>query len=367
MEAAGIGGAEIVAINLATELNQGDFESEVILIDGDPAIPLLEERGLKYTSLRFEKSFSWSLVRQIAAQLRQSGAAIAQGHLPRMITYSTLAGKLAHVRSVMTVHGGCEFEHPRQRLYYFACGLLSSAVVTVSESLKQELHTAARVKKSKIAVINNGIYLPDFERAADRKLLFDKYQIPPEGPLLVAVGNVREVKRYDVAIRTLAIVKSQFPGITLAIAGKADDVVSRELERLVEELEVTANVKFLGFVAEPAELYAAADVYLLSSDSEGFSIATIEAMAASLPVVVTDCGGPRDIVTSDSEGIIIPKANPEAMAQSVVTLLRDEKLRRRMGESARQSVERRFSMRACADRYRELYSKVLGLKLGAQV
>jgi glycosyltransferase involved in cell wall biosynthesis len=101
------------------------------------------------------------------------------------------------------------------------------------------------------------------------------------------------------------------------------------------------------------------DIFVLSSVTEGFSIATIEAMGLGLPVVVTDSGGPREIVQHLSTGMLVSPGDPKALAAAIDELLEDAELAKNLGAAARASVREKFGIEQNLVAYTELYKSCL--------
>jgi glycosyltransferase involved in cell wall biosynthesis len=102
------------------------------------------------------------------------------------------------------------------------------------------------------------------------------------------------------------------------------------------------------------------DVYVNSSISEGVSLSILEAMAARLPVVATNVGGTPEVISHGTTGLLIPARNVEALSQAVCRLAADAHERRSLGESARFSVEQRFTIDRMVDHYARVYARLAG-------
>jgi glycosyltransferase involved in cell wall biosynthesis len=108
-----------------------------------------------------------------------------------------------------------------------------------------------------------------------------------------------------------------------------------------------------------AEILNSLDVFVLSSVSEGLSIATIEAMAAGRPVVVTRSGGPQEIVEDGRTGILVPPADPNALASRICELLGNPELAAMFSRNARAEVKDKFSLKKMVNEYESLYERCL--------
>lgn len=142
-----------------------------------------------------------------------------------------------------------------------------------------------------------------------------KRPIPPDaGPMIVTVGTLKPVKRHDLLIRAFA--KLDFPGARLCIVGEGQE--RSRLELLASELGVSARVLMPGFQPDPSTWYAHADLFVLSSDHEGFGNVIVEALEQGTPVVSTDCPvGPREILQGGRFGTLVPVGDVDALAAAM--------------------------------------------------
>jgi glycosyltransferase involved in cell wall biosynthesis len=240
-----------------------------------------------------------------------------------------------------------------------AMGRVSDRLVGVSNATVEDLVRLRVAPRERFTVIPLGLDLEPFE------------SLPPEsnGPfrsetgvvaddvLLVYMGRVVPIKRLDVLLRALALARERGARVKLALVG--DGTSRPELESLAGQLGLGRAVSFTGYRRDLADIAAAADVGVLSSDNEGTPVSLIELAAAGRPLVATRAGGVTDVVTPAC-GEVVPRGDHEAFADALVRLSGDAELRRRMGLAGREHVRRRFAVdRLVADMdalYRELLS-----------
>uniref|UniRef100_E6PV86 Putative Glycosyl transferase, group 1 (Modular protein) n=1 Tax=mine drainage metagenome TaxID=410659 RepID=E6PV86_9ZZZZ len=168
------------------------------------------------------------------------------------------------------------------------------------------------------------------------------------GPMrVVFVGRHVAVKGLDVLLHAWAALQRQeslhTADVCLVLAGEGPE--HARLKRLACELGLTGSVDFPGLVTDVPALLAGACLYVQASHQEGLPNAVLEAMAAGLPVVATCISGHEDVVAHGRTGLLVPAADPAALAQAMQLLLRDPALRLRMGLAARGVIEQTF----CAD------------------
>lgn len=167
-----------------------------------------------------------------------------------------------------------------------------------------------------------------------------------EGAILkiVTIGNLSWVKGYEYALLSIRKLLDAKITVQYEIIGEGPD--RQRILYTIQDLALEKNV-FLSGRLSPEKIrdhLQEADVFLLSSLSEGISNAALEAMSCGLPVVTTDCGGMCEAVTNDIEGFVMPVRGPEAMADALKNLVRDPALCFRMGNSAREKVLNSFTL-----------------------
>jgi glycosyltransferase involved in cell wall biosynthesis len=160
--------------------------------------------------------------------------------------------------------------------------------------------------------------------------------------LLMYLGRFYSEKAQDQLLRIFRKVAQSCPGARLWILG--DGPMAEELQGLSRALEIDHAVSFLGFVPEGHSLLPLADIYIHPSTAEGVSQAIGESMAAGIPIVVSDVGGLREVLTPDKTGILVPAGDEDRFAQAVLDLIENKEKRNRLGNAARKFIEDEYSM-----------------------
>ncbi|MDD4052659.1 MAG: glycosyltransferase, partial [candidate division Zixibacteria bacterium] len=358
-----VGGAERVVYNLISNLNPDEFDVSVALV-GESELHLgLPATGVKMHILPRANGFSFTTLKHLISIIRENDIDIVHSHLMRMNTYNWIASRWCRIRSVASVHGIQVREASRKgKSFTHLAGLFSNRTVAVSEYLRRELIDVYGIKPAKVAVIHNAF---DETRLAHRpdsdsiRAFREKHQVSPEGPIVAAVGHLREIKGYQFLFDAVERLTDTYPGIHLMIAGRDTRNEEPILKKLLQQRLQRAAVTFLGDFWDISTLLGAADVYVSSSLHEGFSIATVEAMASGLPVVVTDSGGPAEIVAHGHTGLVVPIADASALSEAIRKILDDHALARKFGENGRTETRRRFSMNRFVKKHEQLYRDLL--------
>jgi len=189
-------------------------------------------------------------------------------------------------------------------------------------------------------------------------LAFDVAEVSPlKAKRVIAVGRYVYQKGFDLLLQAWAKIQKQFPDWELAIYGMGD---RSPYDNLAKQLGVDMNRCHLnGSTQNIRKEYLESSLFVFSSRFEGFGMVLIEAMACGLPVVSFDCPcGPKDIVSHDEDGLLVPSGDIEKLANAMSQLMDSNELRHQMAKNAIGNV-RRFQIDEIADRWQLLFEDVL--------
>jgi glycosyltransferase involved in cell wall biosynthesis len=262
-----------------------------------------------------------------------------------------LAALAARTRvRLFTVHGWAFKAHggPTGALYRWADRFMSpltTLTICVSQSERAAGVAARTCRVERTVVIPNAI---DVEGAPQASLDGDP-------PRILTVGRLAHPKDPLTLVRALAAL-GQRP-FSLAFVGDGPD--RHELEEEVRTLELGHRVALLGEIRDVPELLARADVFVLSSRSEGAPLSILEAMAAGLPVIASDVGGVGELVVNGETGLLVPPGDPTRLAHALARLLDDRALRVQLGAAGRARARERFDLAALLGAHIQLYTREL--------
>jgi glycosyltransferase involved in cell wall biosynthesis len=185
----------------------------------------------------------------------------------------------------------------------------ADARVAVSKGVARDVAHLSLMPVERFDVIHNPIAAPsDAMSATESSGLWAN----AKGARILAVGSLKRQKNHALLLRAFARLTEERPAV-LTILGEGS--LRRELERLVAELDLADRVRLPGFVSDPSEAYRSADLFVLTSDYEGFGNVIVEALASGTPVVSTDCpNGPAEILDGGRYGELVPCGDPDALA-----------------------------------------------------
>jgi glycosyltransferase involved in cell wall biosynthesis len=191
-------------------------------------------------------------------------------------------------------------------------------------------------------------------------------RIDPVEPVVLWMGRIDPIKDLETLLRAAAIVRAIRPGVVFRLQGAAAPGSEAYLDRLLalrHELGLDDTVVMAGYTSDTQQAYDGADFVVLSSISEGFPFATLEAMLCAKPVVATAVGGIGEQLADC--GVLVEVANPSAMAQALLELFDDPERARQLGQAARKRAEELFNIEDFQRRYVELYRRVARTESGA--
>lgn len=229
--------------------------------------------------------------------------------------------------------------------------------VAVSAGIATALQSGLRVPSERIAVVPNGIPHRPWtaqEREARRRSSRARVFGAESRPIVLVVARLERQKGHTTLLRAAVDV----PGVVFAFAGSGSEQAA--LEREATALGVTDRVLFLEHRTDVPDLLAAADVFVLPSSNEGLPLALLEATAAGIPIVASDIGGNRDIVTDGETGLLVPLGDANALAGAINRLVQDPAFARRLGEAGAARFEERYTAAAMARGVERVYREVLG-------
>ncbi|HIK56795.1 MAG TPA: glycosyltransferase [Synechococcales cyanobacterium M55_K2018_004] len=191
-----------------------------------------------------------------------------------------------------------------------------------------------------------------------KELLFET-QPPQDEPLIVACGRLHPQKGFPYLLTAMRQIRNSIPA-HLWIVGEGSERLA--LEAQIQQLGLTDCVRLVGFQKNPYQYMAAADVFVLSSLYEGFGNVVVEAMACGTPVVATDCPyGPGEIIEDGVSGLLVPPANADALAQSILRVLTDPGLQQDLSRNG-QVRSQDFHAETIAASYANLFQQFFGSK-----
>lgn len=352
----GTGGGPEKTILLGAARTHPDIEVTVCYVRDarDPVFRLGERAaalGVDYVEVPERHSFDFRAWRTLAALVRDRGIQIVHGHEYKTDFLSWWLSRRTHAVPLATVHGWSG-DSTRERLVYYPVDkrLLTRFphVIAVSSVIKHELLRKG-VRPDRVTVLLNAVDESVYVRSADRRERIRRdLGIANSETVIGSVGRLEKEKRYDLlleAVAPLLLSKGSTPTrVRVLIAGSGS--LQGHLAKQANELGVGDRVTLLGHRDDALDVHHAFDVFAQASETEGTPNAVLEAMALETPVVATDVGGTRELVTSGVHALLVPKHDVTALREALMNVLRDPDAARQRAVAARLRVETDLSFEA---------------------
>jgi glycosyltransferase involved in cell wall biosynthesis len=345
-----VGGAETVVAALCRSHASAGHAVEVHCLTAAGQLAAeLEHEGVK-VHVHGPGGALTSICRLFQA-FRRSRPDIVHCHNKNATIRAAAAARLTGARAIVSTRHGMgpsPFRLRRELKFWIMAAALCDRVVAVCEAARRNLATGAPPVAHKIVTIRNGAHPP---RVSAKK------RSQRSGFTLISVARLVPAKDFDTLLRAVAVARAMVPDLRLLIVGGGGQEAA--LQQLCGELGLARAVHFCGERRDVGSWLQAADVFVLSSTSEGLPISMLEAMAAGLPAIVTDVGAMPELIALSGAGTTVPVRNVDALARAIVAFAYRRHDLAALGERASRCYRAHFTPERMAAEYLTLYRACL--------
>jgi len=329
-------GGQSQALLLLRGLRQRGHEAELVAADGAELAERAERAGIAVHTTA-AKDRRWGAAWLLRSLLRERRFDIVQANEAHALTAAWLAR--AHRHAPLVAARRVAF--PLSRGYLSLARYRAAAcIVAISHAVREQL-LAARLDPQRITIVPDGVEVPPPVSPEQRRSARERWNFAAGEQVLAFVAPLTAEKGHALLLEAFSAMRREAPHCKLLLAG--DGPLRAKLEEQARAAHLVPDVQFAGFVEDIDSVYAACDVFLFPSLSEGAGTSLLSAMAHALPVVALARGGVTEIVEDGSNGLLVQDASPAALAAAATRLLADGELARKLGEAARQTVAAKFS------------------------
>ncbi len=312
----------------------------------------LDRLGVPHRSVRCGLDASPRMARDVVRAFRAERPDLVHTHLVHADVYGGAAARLLRIPSLSTRHNDDRYLLGPFRYVDRAFARPARRLIAISDAVRSFLERAGH-DPAKLVTIHYGLDEPP---AAPSDPTPAEAGVPPDAPLVIAVGRLIAQKDHATLLRAFALVHAKLPQATLAILGSGP--LEAETRALAAELGLQDAVVLPGRT-DIRDWLERADVFAHSSRWEGFGIVLLEAMLAGLPVVATRVSAVPEVVVDGETGLLAEAGDHVGLAVHLEALLTDRERAAALGEAGRRRARAEFSVGRMAERTQALYDEVL--------
>ena len=364
-----LSGVQKVTLDEFTKLDGKKYEPILVCKESGPLVDATSSLGVKceyIPSLAREISpkADWKALLDLVRCFKRLRPDVVHTHSSKTGILGRIAARIAGVPNVIhTVHGfAFPFAKSRfVRYFYFMAefvgGILSDKVVVLNVTDYGYAIKNLKIPKHKVHLIPNGVNIDAFGVKQEIREAYRKDILGNAGQDAVCIGMVGRLWAQKNPMCLVEAAKKVFEATNLPVkfffAG--DGELKDDVESKIKEYQLEGKVQVLGWRSDIPVLLSSIDVFVLPSLWEGMPLAILEAMASSLPVVVSDIPGNHDLVDHNSTGLLFEADNANDLSIQLLKLIEDSSLRQRLACAARTKVSNAYSLSQRLAKITELY------------
>ncbi len=361
-------GTELHLLKLLRGIDREWFEPVLCVLNGE-----MTDRDLLPSDIKVhDLEAGWNLIRpatmgvwrRLLKVLREEEPDILHSFLFVANVMGPFAARKTGVKHIVASRGrmGIEWDAgAMHRRVQTAADKRTDRILCKTEAMRDEIIAYEKVEEEKVVVVPNGVDLKEFSMGSggmsnQRKALREKHGIPEEGPLIVALGNLKPIKGHEVLVRAAPLLEQHFKNFQIVVLGEGE--ARSCLQEEIAGLAMGKRVHLPGKMDNVREWMSAADLFVATSHSEGMPNAVLEAMAMALPLVLSDIPGHRE-AAGEAAWYFEPR-DAEALTEAVAKALTDPSRRVENARLGQERVERLFSLDVMQKRVMQIYEELTG-------
>jgi glycosyltransferase involved in cell wall biosynthesis len=339
------------------QLDSNGFRTSVLTLKKpDIAGEYLEKRGIRLYYQGFGK-ISHKNIRAINDLIEVEKTDIVHLHGYSAANFGRIAARKKRIKNIVHEHAVLNVQ-PHQYIADYLLRNHTDLAIAVSNSVKEFMIKGRSVPEEKIQVVFNGIKLDKFKKITDESIInlkstlsIDKYQ-----KVVGTITRLRKEKGNKYFLQAIPLILKKYPNTVFLIIG--DGPLRGEMEKMVIDLNISPQVKFLGFRNDVTELLSILDINVIPSLSEGFGLSMVEAMAVGNAIVATAVGGHVESGVDGENVLFVPPKTPSEITQKVCYYFENPEFSKKCSLNAEKS-SKKFDVRTNAKIIGEQYAKIV--------
>lgn len=366
-----IGGAESALVNFLSHAQRYGHEHHVVYFHAGPNVQALQNLGIPtYHITGLVSCYDPVALYRLKKLISTINPDIIHSALWSANILGRLFGRHFGIPIICDLHGDCQAEGKFRNMLDRATVNIPRYIVAVSESVNHAYRKTITPQQSglasRIVTINNGIDAQALRtKALQNPLTRHELGLEDTDFVIGSIGRLEPIKSYDILIKAFALMLAKSSPEQQAIYGVpklcivGDGSEMLKIKNLAVHLGIQDKVLLPGFRTDAPRFYPLFNCFALSSQSEGLSIALLEALSFGLPVITTHQGKTHDVIASGIHGFISPPNSPEELALKLEKLWLDKALQNSIKMANQKLVEQSFELKTTVDRYMKLYNEII--------
>lgn len=355
-----LGGTEqlVVQMGLAIADEYGVF---VVCLD-EPGLwaPALRKKGIPVYCMYRQPGIDIALAVKLAKFFREHDIAIVHAHQCTPWFYAALSRLLYRGPKLLFEEHGRFFPEVEKKKKAFFNKLiiqrLTDQFIAVSKDVKARIAKYEGVDSKRIEVVYNGANIAKIS-AEEKSNLRHQLGLDINDFIIGSVGRMDAIKNYPMFIKSLSQVAKKYPKVRGLLIGDGPEFET--LKRLRDETGLNNTLLMPGYKENAASIIQCLDLFVLCSFSEGTSMALLEAMAAQIPVAVTDVGGNPELVEKDMSGWVVPSDSVDELTKAMIEVVTQQNKANAYAKAGYRRYEKYFTFNIMMDNYRKIYQQML--------
>jgi glycosyltransferase involved in cell wall biosynthesis len=352
----GNGGAQESYTGLLLRLDRSRYDVRALSLSAGSAVQRLRALGIPVDVL--DATDDEAAVRELAGWLRHNEIDLVHAHMFRAEVIGTRAGVAAGTPVIMATVHSSRVRSPEDIAQLSSLTPRMDRLIVPSASIEHKVRGEGRAG-ARFAVIPNGVDLERFATPVPPCRMRDEFDIPRGAPLVGVVARLEPEKGHRYLVEAMPMILETAPDAWLAIVGEGSEADALRAQAASLGGRASERIIFTGRRDDVSAVLADLTVAALPSLREAQGISILEAMARRRPVVASAVGGIPEVITDGVDGLLVPPADPSALAAAIGSLLADPSLSERIGEAGFRTVAERFSIDAQVKRTEVVYDEEL--------
>lgn len=339
IQCANLGGMEQASLRLMRGLQARGHDLQLLSLNSIGGLgPLLVAAGIPHEGLPYAGKGGWRILSRLRQRLKESrpDALMMTGH---HLLAMTALGQVAKGRRILSIHfhhGGVKADWQWRFIYRLACSRFQ-AITFPADFIRAEAERIHPPVARLAHTIRYPLYLPELPTAEQKQAARKRLGLPADVPVVGNAGWLIPRKRFDVFLRTAAVIAARCPEAHFVIAGDGEE--RARLEALADSLKLTKRLIWTGWVQDMQTFYRSLDVLLFNSDWDAMGLTPLEAITHGVPLVASVLnGGLKEVISSPDWGVLLDRHDPEALAAAVVDRLQHPAIAAKISQAAREHV-----------------------------